>query len=866
MARPAGTRSSSAATRPAAARKQQRKDKRAASKARRAAHHVEMHPPRREGADAGADGDAAAGASRKRKRGNDEEDDDGWVPRPVASNPLPPSIAFANPEDEEIAYLEKKLGLVADTKAARKNRKRLEKELLEDGFNDDILEFLDVLDKGESIAEFDKKVSRRERSKERGRYADEAGPVEEEEEEQEQDQEQQEERAVKRASRGKAKEQGADGSGGSDEDELSAGEVEEGSGDDERDDERDEGQEEEAEQDEDEDDEGREDAEASGGDEEDDGADELEEGVTYLPKQDLYGKSLKKRPAPASDAPSSGKKALLGGMDKEALRVRKFVNGLMNRLTEGSVAPVAGELARHYRETPRAVLDEAVSLAILSGLRSDTVLLGALACTFAALTAALTVLAPGGNFGAYMLEKAALAFERARAEDGEGVFHADVGEALVGKRAANVAALVAHLFALGVTTSGVVFDLLDREAARLSAASVDVVTAVVHECGARLRKDDPARLAALTRALQAAQEAQGGGSARTAALLEQVYALKNNKKAAVEAVEERARRLNKALRALEQQQGAETRHALKLGWDELLHAEERGRWWVVGGVWKDQDAVLAQAKEGGGGGGGGALEGHRMLAGMGGGGGRVAQALARASSQLLLAARKQRMNTDVRRAVFCEMMDSESAGDAMERLNSLNLAEKQQREIVHVLVKCCSASRDYNVFFEQLALQLCAFRASFRFSLQLAFWDIFTSLNTLKPRKLAHFSTLLAHLVLKDALPLTVLKHVDFAAMRDEGDVAFFKAFFRDLLCYGGEGKEGARVVARAFNRTGASPDFIDLADGMQLFLKMQLDASADETLLLKRAKIAHRVLDALAVAREAYTEPGADEADDTML
>ena len=49
--------------------------------------------------------------------------------------------------DQEIKYLEDKLGLSSsDSKAKKEVRRRLNKELKEDGFGDDIMSFLDQID------------------------------------------------------------------------------------------------------------------------------------------------------------------------------------------------------------------------------------------------------------------------------------------------------------------------------------------------------------------------------------------------------------------------------------------------------------------------------------------------------------------------------------------------------------------------------------------------------------------------------------------------------------------------------------------------------------------------------------------------
>eukprot|EP01052_Picozoa_sp_SAG31_P026960 SAG31_NODE_2483_length_5627_cov_3.161390_5_plen_110_part_00 len=49
---------------------------------------------------------------------------------------------------------------------------------------------------------------------------------------------------------------------------------------------------------------------------------------------------------------------------------------------------------------------------------------------------------------------------------------------------------------------------------------------------------------------------------------------------------------------------------------------------------------------------------------------------------LLHLARKQRMNTDVRKAVFCALMGAEDYSDAFEKLMSLRLKPPRDREMV----------------------------------------------------------------------------------------------------------------------------------------------------------------------------------------
>jgi nucleolar MIF4G domain-containing protein 1 len=108
--------------------------------------------------------------------------------------------------------------------------------------------------------------------------------------------------------------------------------------------------------------------------------------------------------------------------------------------------------------------------------------------------------------------------------------------------------------------------------------------------------------------------------------------------------------------------GGETLHVT---WEDLRACEERGRWWRVGASWSGKGKGKEKVEEG------------KEMVGMGGaggcgggGGGGAEESLQERMARL---AAKQRMNTDVRRAVFCAIMAAADYEDAFERLMRLNL-------------------------------------------------------------------------------------------------------------------------------------------------------------------------------------------------
>lgn len=106
------------------------------------------------------------------------------------------------------------------------------------------------------------------------------------------------------------------------------------------------------------------------------------------------------------------------------------------------------------------------------------------------------------------------------------------------------------------------------------------------------------------------------------------------------------------------------------------------------------------------------------------------------SAQLLELAKKQRMNTGVRKDIFCILMTAEvmlsifvhlvwlgyccnkrdliivylqDYLDAFEKLLHLNLKNQQRQEIVSVLFDCCLQEKSFNPYYAHLSQKFCDF-------------------------------------------------------------------------------------------------------------------------------------------------------------
>jgi hypothetical protein len=154
---------------------------------------------------------------------------------------------------------------------------------------------------------------------------------------------------------------------------------------------------------------------------------------------------------------------------------------------------------------------------------------------------------------------------------------------------------------------------------------------------------------------------------------------------------------------------------------------------------------------------------------------------------LLELASKQRMNTELRKKIFCTIMASEDYLDAFEKLLKLKLKAKQDREIVHVIVDCCLQEKTYNPFYEHLVMKLCQHSQNHKVTLQYSFWDQLKKSEKVPLRQALHLTRLIAFCISKFVISLAVLKVVEFDEI-SENNILLLRLLMVFLLTHHTEG------------------------------------------------------------------------------
>ena len=405
--------------------------------------------------------------------------------------------------------------------------------------------------------------------------------------------------------------------------------------------------------------------------------------------------------------PSLRSKAAPGPEDLSQLR--RQIQGLLNRLSEANLVSILGDLEKIYRDHPRQHVT-AMLLDLLVGLLSDpTTLQNTFVILHAGFIAAVYKIV-GTDFGAQVIQRIEEEFSQnyvlCTAQDSSS------------KKLTNLISLLAELYNFQVIGSNLIYDFVRLFLAELSEINTELLLKIIRNSGQQLRQDDPSSLKEIVLQLQAAVANSGEEklSVRTRFMIETINNLKNNRMktgvAASNITLEHTTRMKKTLGSLNQR-SLRASEPLRIGLKDLRQTDKRGKWWLVGATYKDDDADDSER-----------TDRRSSVRGKNDGGVNIEDVAA----DLIQLAKEQRMNTDVRRSIFIAVMSATDYNDAYVRLMKLRLKRSQELEIPKVLIHCAGAEKVYNPFYTFLSRRVCSdkkLKMSFQFSL----WDLFKQMG-----------------------------------------------------------------------------------------------------------------------------------------
>ncbi|GMK55154.1 hypothetical protein CspeluHIS016_0202100 [Cutaneotrichosporon spelunceum] len=416
------------------------------------------------------------------------------------------------------------------------------------------------------------------------------------------------------------------------------------------------------------------------------------------------------------------------------------------RLSEANIESILAEVEKLFGEYSRNDVTATLTNQIIQMIGSKTNLLDSFVVLYATLVGALHR-AVGLEFGAHFVQTLVKKYNEEFARTAPTSTSADGDDAA--KEAFNLLTLIAELFNAGVVGSQLIYDLVrgfigEGEGELMSERSVEALLKILKCSGSQLRADDPASLKDIVSLVQERTRGREKEmTVRAKFMIETLGNLRSGKAKGLGAERPDVTRMRKFLSGMGKKRRLLAPEPLRVGLKDLLSADRRGKWWLVGAGWSGNPLAERQPAQK-----------------------AKANSHEREDEEVLLElARKQGMNTDVRRSAFVVLLSSEDYVHACDRLDAFRLTQVQRRELVRVALHCVGMEATYNPYYTLVLNALCAGSYDHRFTLQYALWDLLRELadGGVTDTRAGHVARAIAFLIARGSVDLTILKGVEFA-------------------------------------------------------------------------------------------------------
>lgn len=529
--------------------------------------------------------------------------------------------------------------------------------------------------------------------------------------------------------------------------------------------------------------------------------------------------------APAKYIPPSMRKPATSDSE-HLIRLRRQTQGLVNRLTEANLISILGDIEKIYRENARQHVTSTLVDLLLTSVCEPTALPDTLIILPAGFIAAVYKII-GTDFGAQVIQRVTELIDEHYAN---ATAAGNVGSAAAtsdsSKETTNLITLVCELYNFQVIGSNLMFDYVRKFLENLSELNAELLLKVIRTSGPQLRQDDPSALKDIVNMLRPAVEKVGEKniSIRTKFMIETINDLKNNKMktgaAASAVVSEHTIRMKKTLGTLNTRSLKGT-EPLRIGLKDIQESDKKGKWWLVGASWagnekgEDEDEDSSKPSK----------PSKKDLPDD--------IAPDAGTSDLAQLAREQRMNTDIRRAIFITIMSASDFQDAAMRLDKLRLKKVQELEIPKVLIHCSGAEANYNPYYTLISQKLCGDR-KLKMAFQFSLWDLFKRMGegdeeqegpgdeddeTLTTRYIVNLAKMYASLIVNGGLTISILKNLNLTYLQPKTKM-FVEILFISMFLQSQKDADKERDENAILNLMLRVKDAPQMAGGVQYFLK----------------------------------------------
>ncbi|KAG1463225.1 hypothetical protein G6F55_002515 [Rhizopus delemar] len=500
------------------------------------------------------------------------------------------------------------------------------------------------------------------------------------------------------------------------------------------------------------------------------------------------------------------------GKSEQQIRLQKQLQGQLNRLSELNIESILVEIEKCYSSYPRHDVTSTITELIISSISQRSNLLDSFVITYATIVASLYRLI-GIEFAAHFVQTLVETYEKEHNKC-RRINKLDDNEGSEGyKETKNLLTLILELYNFQVISCILIYDLVRVLIGELDEGNVELLLRIIRTAGAELRSDDPASLKHIIDEIQkeTAKRDPSTISIRHKFMLETIADVKNNKiknkqTAAGTGDKELALKMKKFLNGLSKKRVFRSTEPLRVSLEDIHNVETKGKWWLVGASWKD-NLVGTESK----------YSSNKMPDDL-----KKDQSMQEA---LLKLARKQGMNTDIRRTIFITIMSAEDYLDAFEKLLKLGLNEIQQREICRVMLQCTGNEKTFNPYYMLVSKRLCEVDHSFKVTFQYCLWDFlrecgesdvgglerssnenYIESKDIRLSRIVNMAKFYASLIADGALTLVILKSVNFMNLQKNGRI-FLETLFANIFLQLHAG--GAQAVANIFGRNACNHNVV---------------------------------------------------------
>jgi nucleolar MIF4G domain-containing protein 1 len=463
--------------------------------------------------------------------------------------------------------------------------------------------------------------------------------------------------------------------------------------------------------------------------------------------------------------------------------LNRQIKGQINRLAESNLHRVAIDIENLYSSNARNDVNTTLTDIIIDSLVKNDLSVERLVLEHTLLIATLHANI-GSEIGAFFLQIIVEKFEE--------MFQAIDLLNVENKKLDNLIFIICHLYTYRLFKHTLIYELLNKLCETMTEKRVECMLLVLRSVGFLLRKDDASMLKDFIFKIQKLANTASEESAKNSRvmfMLDILMAVKNNN---VSKIPQYDSTLVEHFRKLLKQfiRSGKYVTTLAVTMDDLLKADERGKWWLVGSAWSGNDKNSDENEQS-----------HESVAGD------------EQRQKILALAKKQRMNTDDKKNIFYILMTAEDYLDAFEKIVS---SVKDERSIVAVIIHCCLSEKEYNPYYSIIAQKFCDYNRKFLLAIQFSLWDKIKSIESLSIKQVSNLARFIIHLIENGNLPVSVLKVIEFSQI-EKTTLRFLRQVMLGLLLIDEE------KFHKIFERIAPSTKLNAFKDQLRLFLKVFL-------------------------------------------